>query len=513
MSTHSRTIAKNAAVVGLATLLSRGLGFVRDLVTAFALGAGWMADAFFVAFRLPNLLRSLFAEGSLTMAFIPVFTRLREEHGEEAAFALARSVQMWLFVVVGGICLLAVLLARPLSGLIAPGFLDSPEQFDLTVRLVRICFPYILLVSAMALCMGILNSMGHFLTPALGPCALNVALISAALIGYYCGGNVAVALAWGVLAAGVLQWTMQQPAMYSRGFRWRGEWSWRHPGVGRVARLMLPTVIGAAVYQINILLSTLLASFLPTGSVSYLYYADRLVQFPLGVFGVAVSTAALPSLARLAAAGMNEDFTEALDTSLGLTTFISLPSAAGLIALGHPIIELLFRRGAFTGHDVTATVAALVAYGAGLPAVALVRPYVSAFYARENTRIPMITAFVSMLCNVTLGYGLMQHYAHVGLAVAVSAAGYLNVIILALLMRRKTGRGPRIGRTVVCSLLLSLGVAGACLGSIHLGLGKWALALIPVWAVLYIVSAWALKLPEAHLFVSLLGSRLRRRRQ
>jgi len=511
VSSHSRAIARNAAVVGLATLASRVLGFARDLVTAFALGAGFMADAFFVAFRLPNLLRSLFAEGSLTMAFIPVFSRLREEQGDEAAFALARSIQMWLLVVVGGICLLALFFARPLTALIAPGFLDSPEQFGLTAQLVRICFPYILFVSAMALCMGILNSMGHFLVPALGPCALNVALIASALVGYYSGANVAVALAWGVIAAGVLQWSMQQPAMRRQGFRWRGAWSWRHPGVGRVGRLMLPTVIGAAVYQINILLSTLLASFLPTGSVSWLYYADRLVQFPLGVFGVAVSTAALPSLARLAAAGKREEFGEALDSSLGLTTFISLPSAAGLLALAHPVIELLFRRGAFTEHDVSATVLALTAYGAGLPAVALVRPYVSAFYARENTRVPVITAFVSMLCNVLLGWGLMQRFGHVGLAAAVSVAGYLNVAILAALTRRDLGRFPRIGRTALLSALLSAGVAGLCLLSLPLGRG-WAIALIPLWAVLYIGAAWLLRLSEARLFVSMLAARRARSR-
>lgn len=511
MSSHSRAIARNAAVVGLATLASRILGFVRDLVTAFALGAGLMADAFFVAFRLPNLLRSLFAEGSLTMAFIPVFSRLREEQGDEAAFALARSIQMWLLVVVGGLCVLALVFARPLTALIAPGFLDNPEQFGLTVELVRICFPYILFVSAMALCMGILNSMGHFLVPALGPCALNVALISSALVGYYSGGSVAVALAWGVIAAGVLQWSMQQPAMRALGFRWRGAWAWNHPGVGRVGRLMLPTVLGAAVYQINILLSTLLASFLPTGSVSWLYYADRLVQFPLGVFGVAVSTAALPSLARLAAAGRHDEFKEALDGSLGLTTFISLPSAAGLIALAHPIIELLFLRGAFTEHDVSATVLALAAYGAGLPAVALVRPYVSAFYARENTRVPVITACLSMLCNVTLGYGLMQHHGHVGLAVAVSVAGYLNVAVLAWLTRRDLGGFPRIGRTVLLSALLSAGVAGACLASIPLGKAA-AMALIPLWAALYVGAAWLLGLAEARLFVSMVASRVSRRK-
>ncbi|EPR35491.1 integral membrane protein MviN [Alkalidesulfovibrio alkalitolerans DSM 16529] len=509
VTTHSRAIARNAAVVGLATLASRILGFVRDLVTAFALGAGLVADAFFVAFRLPNLLRSLFAEGSLTMAFIPVYSRIREEQGEAAAHALARSIQMWLLVVVGGVCILAVIFAAPLTGLIAPGFRDNPEQFALTVHLVRICFPYILFVSAMALCMGILNSMGHFLMPALGPCALNVCLIAAALVGHYALGDVATAMAFGVLVAGLTQWAMQQPALWRRGFSWRGEWSWRHPGVFRVGKLMLPTVIGAAVYQINILLSTLLASLLPTGSVSYLYYADRLVQFPLGVFGVAVATAALPSLAKLAASDSKEEFAETLESSLGLITFISLPSAVGLIALSGPIVELLFMRGAFTQTDATATMAALAAYGVGLPAVALVRPYVSAFYARENTRTPVIVAFVSVLTNVTLGYALMQHYAHVGLAVAVSVAGFVNVAILAAIMRREVGRVPRIGRTALISGLLSAGVGLGCLAVIPLGKAV-AIGSIPVFGALYVAAAWALRVPEARLFTSMLARRFTR---
>lgn len=228
MSEHGRAIAKNAAVVASATLLSRVLGFVRDVIVAFALGAGLFADAFFVAFRIPNLLRRLFGEGSLTMAFIPIYSRVKEEEGEEVAQAMARSAMIWLAVILGGITLVAELAAGPLTMAIAPGFIKNAELFETTVSLVRICFPYVIFICGVALCMGILNANNHFLAPALAPSVLNVALISAALIGYFAGLNVAYAMAYGVLVGGLGQWLVQQPFLRGIGFSWRGCWSWKN---------------------------------------------------------------------------------------------------------------------------------------------------------------------------------------------------------------------------------------------------------------------------------------------
>ena len=510
MSDTGKTIVRNAAVVGGATLLSRVLGFVRDVIVAFALGAGMLADAFFVAFRIPNLMRRLFGEGSLTMAFIPVYARIREEEGEAAAQEMARSAMVWLTVVLTILTGLVMLLAGPLTMGIAPGFLDNPEQFAATVELVRICFPYVVFICAVALCMGILNAEGHFLGPALAPSVLNIALISAALFGYFAGLNVAYSMAYGVLAGGVCQLLLQQPFLRRAGFSWRGPWSMRNKGVARMGLLMLPTVFGAAVYQVNILLGTLLASFLPTGSVSYLYYADRLVQFPLGVFGIAVSTAALPSLAKLAASGDMEEFDAALSTSLGLTLFIALPSAAGLIALADPVISLLFERGAFSSEAVSATSKALIAYSLGLPFIALSRPLAAAFYALEDTRTPVRVAVVCMLVNIGLGYLLMQELAHVGLALAVSASSLLNWLLLHVLLgrRRRSGFIPAGGatKTLVVSLLIG---GGAWYSS---QLHPWALALIPVWAAVYFAMARLFGLEEARLCASLLKRRLRRGR-
>lgn len=512
MSEHGRTIARNAGVVAGATLFSRILGFLRDVIVAFALGAGLFADAFFVAFRIPNLMRRLFGEGSLTMAFIPVFSRVREEEGEEAAQQMARSAMAWLAAILIGITLVAELVAGPLTLAIAPGFAKNPELFATTVDLVRICFPYVLFICSVALCMGVLNAQGRFLAPAIAPAVLNVALITSALIGYYGGWNVAYAMAVGVLAGGVLQFAVQQPALARAGFSWRGVWSWKNRGVARMGLLMLPTVFGAAVYQLNILLGTLLASFLPVGSVSYLYYADRLVQFPLGVFGIAVSTAALPSLSSLAAKGEMDEFAGALRVSMGLTLFIALPAAAGLLALAEPIISLLFQRGAFTADAVGATAQALAAYSAGLPFIALSRPLVAGFYALEDTRTPVWIAVVCLAVNIGLGAALMGPLAHVGLALAVSVSSLMNFMLLFILLNRRMSRCSLGISSALKTLLLSCGVGCGAWLSIGLDWGWdwWWLVLIPVWVVLYIMLAKLVQLEEAVMLVDMVRSRVRR---
>jgi len=509
MNAESRQIARRAVTVAGATLVSRVLGFVRDLITAFALGAGLFADAFFVAFRIPNLLRSLFAEGSLTMAFIPSFSRVRAEEGEARAQEMARSVLAWLVCILSVITLLAVVFAPQVTAVIAPGFAKNPELLSTTADLLRICFPFIVFISAVGLCMGILNALDHFFAPAFAPCLLNIGFIAAALIGWGLDLNVAYALAWGVLASGLAQWLFQQPYLARLGFSWRGPWRWMDPAVVRMGRLMLPSVLGSAVYQINLLLGTLLASFLPVGSISYLYYADRLVQFPVGVFGLAVSTAALPSLSRLAAAGQMDEFQGVIRSSMRLSLFISLPAMAGLIALAGPLIGLLFGRGAFGAQAIQATATALVAYGVGLPAIALVRPLVGAFYALENTRMPVLVATLCVAVNIVLGFLLMQHFAHAGLALAVSLASYVNVGLLSWLLRRRLGQWPmQLGPTLRCaaaSLLMGLG-AWATAGT-HL---LWAL-LIPVWAVAYFGLARLFGLSEARQLADALRRRLARR--
>lgn len=500
MNSESRNIIRNASVVAGATLLSRLLGFVRDLIVAYTLGAGLPADAFFVAFRIPNLMRRLFGEGSLTMAFVPVFSRVSSEQGDEAAGAMARSALRWLVLVLGLLSVAVYFGAKPLTMLIAPGFERNQQLMTLTVHLVRICFPYVIFICGVALCMGILNSRGHFLAPALAPCVLNLSLIASSLVGHYCGYSVAVSMSWGVLIGGFLQWVLQQPFLHRMGLSWFGDWSFGNAGVRRMGRLMLPTVLGAAVYQINIVMGTLMASFLKVGSVSYLYYADRLVQFPLGVFGIAVGTAALPSLSILAAKGRSEDFSSTLKMTIGLTLFISLPAMAGLISLAHPLIELLFQRGQFNAEAVGATASALVAYSAGLPFIAMSRPLVSAFYALEDTKTPVKIAIFCLVINIVAGFILMQPFAHVGLAMAVSISSAVNSVLLALFLFRKTGKVAVPWSGALKSLVLSALIGcGAYFGPQN---GWWSFALIPVWVIVYGVGSYFFKSDEAVMLIS-----------
>jgi len=509
MSQNVRQIAKDASIVGGATLLSRILGFFRDMILAYVLGAGISADAFYVAYRLPNMMRRLFAEGSMTMAFVPVFSRLREEEGDARAFAMPRSALVWLLLILGVLTALAILFARPLTRLITPGFVDNPPLFDLTVDLTRIVFPYIIEISVVALCMGVLNSFGHFLTPALATSELNTLIIVGAGVAYVFHLDVAHTLAWAVVIGGLGQVFMQQPPLKKFGFSWRGPWTMKDKGVAKMGLLMLPTAFGAAVYQLNIVIGTLLASYLPTGSISYLYYADRLVQFPLGVFGVAVGTVALPSLSKLASADKLDAFTETLNDSLRLTLFICLPAAAGLIALADPMVRVLFGRGAFGAHAISATSGALIAYGVGLPAFACVRPLYAAYFALSDTRTPAITAAVCLVVYVIAGFALMGPTGHVGLALATSISSWVNVAVLGVILRKKLGGAwfaP--GRTTAVSVLLSCGV----------GIGAFATAghpyvsllLIVGWGVAYMAAASLLHVEEARMLTDFAWRRIQR---
>lgn len=510
MSTQS-TIARNASIVSGATLISRGLGLLRDLIMAYALGASVLADAFFVAFRVPNLLRSLFAEGSLTMAFVPTFVKTKEEQGQEAAFVLARSVQVWLLAILGVLTLVVFFFPKAVTILIASGFAAKrPELFELTATLVQICFPYILFISGVALCMGILNSLGHFLMPALAPCILNLTLIAASLLALKMGGNVAKWLAWGVLIAGAGQWLLQQPILRSKGFSWKGAVDPTGPGVRRIGILMLPTILGSAVYQINILIGTGLASFLPEGSVSYLYYADRLFQFPLGVFGVAVGVAALPSLATLAAPEKREEFTTTLSSAINLTLFVNLPAAAGLAGLAFPLVGFLFGRGEFGFLAVQGTSLALLGYVVGLPAFSCVRSLVSAYYALGDTKTPVRVAVGCLLVYILVGSTAMQFMGHVGLALAASVSAWTNVFLLGVFLRKHCGPWLTMDKHLVWPFISSLVMVAGCWWST--GLGQLSLVFIPGWAFLYLGVNHALGVSQAKIFTSIFIRVFSRRR-
>lgn len=452
-------IARAAGVVSSATMLSRVLGLVRDVVLAACFGAGGALDAFLVAFRLPNTLRRLFAEGSLTVAFVPVFVGVMEGEGEEPARRLGRRALTLLGAILAGVSVVGVLAAPVLVRLTAWGFARDPEKFVLTVRLTRWMFPYIALIGLTALAGGMLNAWGVFAPPALAPVVLNVCLIAAALVLSGWVHPPVLALAYGVLLGGVLQLALQWHGLRGVGFRYAPELPRRDPHIRRIARLMGPAVFGVAVYQVNILVSTLLASWLPDGSVSYLYYAERLFQLPLGVFAVALGTASLPSLSRLASRREWEPFRTTLVEALLLTAFVVVPAAAGLLALAWPIVSVLFERGAFDARMVDMTARALAAYALALVPVAGVRVLAPAFYALEDTRTPVHAAWWALWVNLGASLVLMGPLAHVGLALATAVSSAFN---LGYLLVRLRGRVGDLGLGHAAARLLR--VAGATLG-------------------------------------------------
>lgn len=438
MSEKSRVI-KAAGVVGAATLLSRILGFLRDAVIAWYFGAGQYSDAFIAAFRIPNLLRKLLGEGSISNAFVPVLTDYLAIDGRKEAFRLARSALWVLSIILVVISLIGILLSPLIVKIIAPGFIDAPDKLALTITLTRIMFPYIFFIGLVALCMGILNVFGHFAAPALAPVLLNLAIILSVF--FLCPhlNTPVLGLAIGVMIGGILQLILQLPVMARQGFNfWQKTKIW-HPGLKKMSRLMPPVILGGAVYQINVLVGTLLASFLPEGSVAVLYFADRLVQFPLGIFAIAAATAVLPSLSRQAALNDLSALKDTFGYAVRLTLFLTIPSMLGLIVLRVPIITMLFQRGEFSPQATLLTAQALLYYAIGLWAFSAVRIVAATFFALKDTRTPMVMATVSILANIGLGIVLMKPLAHAGLALATSLASILNLALLVLALRKKLG--------------------------------------------------------------------------
>jgi putative peptidoglycan lipid II flippase len=471
MMSEAARITKAAGTVGAATLLSRIVGFLRDVVVAWFFGAGLAADAFFMAFTIPNLLRRLFAEGSLTISFVPVFTECLFKRGQEEAFRLARSAWWLLTILLAAVALVGVLLSPLIVKLIARGFLSSPEKFDLTVLLTRIMFPYIFFISLVALAMGILNALGHFAAPALAPVLLNLTMIGSVLFLSPHLAEPSKGLAIGVIIGGVLQLALQIPFMVRKGFRLFVRSPLYHPAIKRIALLMVPAIFGAAVYQMNIVVARVLASYLPEGSVSYLYYADRLVQFPLGVFAIALATAVLPSLSKQAAVGDMEGLRSSFSYAMKLVFFITIPAMTGLIILRAPIVGLLFQRGAFDPATTRLTAEALLYYSLGLWAFSGVRIVVSTFYALQDTKTPVKIAVISLFVNIVLSILLMRPMRHSGLALATSLASGVNLILLIGALKKRLGH---IGARDILQSLFKTSAAAAVMGGV--------IALVALWA-------------------------------
>jgi len=423
--------------MSIATFVSRILGYIKDMILAFYFGATGVSDSFFAAFRITNFLRELFAEGSMSAAFIPVLTEQRVQKGEEEAKKLVKITFSFILVVASCICMLGILFAPTIVALITPGFLDSPEKFSLTVLLTRIMFPFLLFISLAAVLMGALNTKRIFFIPALAPAMLNITIIIAvvSLVSFFNQPVILVALA--VASGGFIQFVFQMPSFYKNGYRLGFVPEFRHPGLKKMAVLLLPAIFALAVNQVYIIVSTILASFLPQGSITYLYYSMRLIQFPIGIFGVSMGIAALTTLSHHAAKGDFDKLREDFSFALRLLFFISIPAMAGLISLREPIVNLLFQRGTFDYAATQATAEALMFFSLGVWATGGVKILTVTFYSMKDTKTPVKIASVGVATNLILCLVLMEPLKHSGIALAYALAFSLNFMLLFLFLGRK----------------------------------------------------------------------------
>jgi len=439
MSTR-KNIAAATLVMAFATSLSRVAGLVRDVVVARLFGAGFATDAFFMAFTLPNLLRRFFAEGSLTAAFVPTFSEVFHQRGEEEAQRLANRCVTLLLLVMLLVVVLGVLGSPWLVRGIGYGFVQVEGKLALTDQLNRLMFPYIGFVSLLALLTGILNVRGHFFLPSLSPLFLNLTMILSALSLANWFEEPIYALAVGVLSGGVVQLLLQFPVLLKYRICIRPDFRFRQDEqLKRIIGLMLPGIAGVAIYQINVIVSRLLASFLPEGSVSYLYYGQRLFEFPQGIFIVSLAQAALPMMSKQVAENDLQGMQQSLRFSLTMITIFSLPAITGLILCATPIYSLFFLGGEFDQQALRNTALALICYAPGLLFVGYSRIAAQTFYALKDTRTPVWVSFWTLLCNLVAGLVLMQFFQHLGLAVALTLASFFNALLLLFLLRRKVG--------------------------------------------------------------------------
>jgi putative peptidoglycan lipid II flippase len=476
MSEH-RKVAKAAGVVGAATLASRVMGFVRDTVMSWAFGTGMAADAFYVAYRIPNLLRELLAEGSMSAAFIPVFSETLTKESRESARHLANAVFARLLVILIVLTGLGVIFAPYVVKVVAWGWAYKAEhdKYVLGVTLTRIMFPYLFFIGLAALAMGMLNSLRQFLTPALSPVMLNVMVITSVLLSLRFLSDPILGVAFGVVLGGMFQFLIQLPTLKKQGMMMRPQFEPTHPGVKKIGMLALPVFVSSSVNQFNIFIGTIFASFLATGSITYLFYGMRFIHFPLGIFGVAVATAVLPTMSVQAARREMAEFRETLSLGLRLVFLVMFPAMVGLIMLRVPIVNLLLQHGQFDRLSTQGVADAILYYAVGLWAFAGVRIVAQAFYALQDTKTPVKIAVVALVANIALSavFITFTKLNHGGLALATSLAATLNIGLLTVQLRKKIGRMD--GNKIFKSLLRIIPA------SITMGVIGWWVSRQPVW--------------------------------
>jgi putative peptidoglycan lipid II flippase len=460
-------LLRSSGVVSFFTMLSRVMGLARDVVFARVIGAEAFADVFFVAFKIPNFFRRLFAEGAFAQAFVPILGEYREQGSQAAVRSLISRVSGTLGLTLLLFTLVIVLAAPAMAAIFAPKwFFNDPLKFTATAEMLRITFPYLMFISMTGVAGGILNSYDRFAVPAFTPILLNISLIAAALIAAPMFEQPAFALAWGVLIAGILQFIFQIPFLLRIHMLPAPKVDWHHPGVRKILKLMGPAIFGVSVSQINLLLDTMLATFLPTGSVSWLYYSDRLSELPLGVFGVAIATVILPNLSRHHAASSTQQYSETLDWALKMILLIAVPASAALVLLAEPILVTLFYYGdVMTLRDMSMATLSLRAYALGLIAFMLIKVLAPGFFARQDMRTPVRIGIIAMVTNMVLNilFVVPLHFywqiGHLGLAAATSVAAFLNAILLYVYLKRSgvyVASGHWVG--FFCQLSAAVGV-------------------------------------------------------
>lgn len=514
---HKKKITGAASIIGGATVLSRIAGYVRDATIAYIFGAGIYADAFFMAFRIANLLRRLVGEGALTSSFVPIFTEELHLRTKESAQELLSKVFTLFFIILVIVTALSMIFSREIVYIMSPGFAADPVKFDLTVSLTRIMFPYLIFVGMMAIAMGALNSVKHFAMPAVSPLFFNLAIIASifALVPLF--STPIYALAAAVLIGGFVQCVIHFPYLKRFSLMPRPIFNFKDPAIKKILLLMGPAAFGVGIYQLNIFVTMWFSSQLPEGAVSYLYYAGRLMEVPLGIFGIAVATAALPSLSEHAAKKEWEQFRSSLSFAMRIINFVCIPATVGLFILSYPIIDVLFRRGEFGTTATAGTAVALYYYALGLVPVSTSRILSSVFYSLKDTATPVYAAVAAFVVNAVLCYLLIKPLGHGGLALATSISAAINAAILLIILKRKFGRfeGALILASAAKSLAASI-VMGATiylLVSLVSGMGRLVLTAAIIIGcglgiIIYILLAKAFKTPE----VAFLKDILRRRR-
>ena len=530
----AESVVRSAGIVSVAVAMSRLTGLVREMVMARLFGAGFVYDAFLLGFRIPNLTRDLFAEGALSSAFVPIFTQTLAQRGRKEAAVLSNLVATALILIVGAFCLLGVIFSPALVDLLAEGFRQVPGKFDLAVKMTRIMFPFLLLVALAAQAMGVLNACNRFAVPAMASTFFNIGSVVFGLaFGFWLGPVLGIdpitGMAIGVVMGGALQLFWQLPSLRSEGFSFRPSLDWNHPGLREIIRLMGPAILGNAAVQINVMVNTNFASRIPgNGPVSWLGYAFRFMQLPLGLFGVAIASATLPSISRSAGAGNFDEFRRTLSRSLGMVFLLTLPSSIGLMVLGKSMIGAIYQGGKFQAYDTQQTALALSCYAVGLAGYSALKVLNPAFYALHDARTPMIISLISIAVNYATASILLRgtSLGHAGLALSTSAVAIFGAVALFGILRRRIGGiygralADSVGRITVASAIMGGAVWLSSHGvQIWLGAGRFArladlLISIPFGLIVFYGACRLLRVAELDLASrALAGPILRRLRR